>query len=139
MQSSVTRSRVAAYVHIRESIIANEYADEKWGRRLICLLIAIVWLGIMLFPTFAFVLMRNEQIEIGATRIFMLLEEDVAGIGVQTSRPARTEDDVSCQRGSIFYIVWQGETDGQMRLIAPVTMAVTAYAMGVGVDLLTRP
>ncbi len=86
---------------------------KKWGRRLIYLLIAIVWLGIMLFPTFAFVLMRNEQIEIGATRIFMLLEEDVAGIGVQTSRPARTEDDVSCQRGSIFYIVWQGEADGQ--------------------------
>jgi hypothetical protein len=86
---------------------------NKWLRRLIYLLITIVWLAIMFFPTFAFVLMQNGQIEIGATRVFLLNDVDTPGIGLQTNRHAKTEDGVMCERGSIIYLIWSGNDANQ--------------------------
>jgi hypothetical protein len=82
---------------------------NKWLKRLLYLLFTLFWLVVMLFPTFAFILMQNEQIEIGATRIFLLNTEDASGVGFQTQRPANTDDDVQCERGNIRYLMWQSD------------------------------
>lgn len=81
---------------------------NKWLRRVLYLVFIAFWLAVMFFPTFAFVLIINDQIEIGGTRVFLLNTEDASGIGIQRASEARTEDDVACQRGSIFYLMWRG-------------------------------
>ena len=82
---------------------------NKWLKRFLYLLFTLFWLAVMLFPTFAFILMQNEQIEVGSTRIFLLNTEDASGIGFQTQRAAKTEDNVQCERGSITYLMWQND------------------------------
>jgi hypothetical protein len=72
---------------------------SRSGRRLLIMLALIVWLLIMLTPTFAALLARNGQLTIGDlagphTRLFLLQAPDAEGLGLERTQrvrpPART-------------------------------------------------
>ena len=80
---------------------------RKWLRRLTYLLILIVWAAIMALPLGAFALATNGQFTLGSTRVFMIQEQDQAGIGFQTTREVNHE--AQCIRTAIRYVMWEGE------------------------------
>lgn len=70
----------------------------------------------MCFPTFAFTLSRQQQIQIGGyesshLRIFLVIEEETDGIGFELTRPLITKSD--CLKTSITYFFWEGGESGQ--------------------------
>ena len=88
---------------------------KRWLRRFGYLLIIIIWLMIMCFPTFAFTLAMREQIQVGSNprthlRIFLVLEEDADGIGVEWARPLLGND---CTQTSVIYLLWEGNGSDQ--------------------------
>jgi hypothetical protein len=92
-----------------------------WLRRLLMLLAVLVWLAIMLIPALAFILARNEQIQIGRGdgrhwRVFLLHDADSEGLGLERSRPVAPPGDapsgVSCLRTTVDYWLWVGEIPG---------------------------
>lgn len=87
---------------------------KKWLRRLGYALILVIWLAVMLFPTFAFVLANRGQIQIGSSsqnhvRFFMVQEEMADGVGVEWARPILTNN--NCSRTNIVYFLWEGDKD----------------------------
>jgi hypothetical protein len=84
---------------------------RRWLRRFGYLLFIIIWLMVMCFPTFAFVLAGNGQIELGSNprnhlRFFMVQEEEASGIGVEWARPLLGKP--ACAKTSVVYLLWEG-------------------------------
>ncbi len=89
---------------------------KKWLRRFGMILFLIVWLMIMCFPTFAFTLSRQQQIQLGNIdgshlRIFLLIEGESDGIGFELSRPFLNKS--GCLKTSLAYFFWEGGQSGQ--------------------------
>ncbi len=87
---------------------------NHWLRRLIYLLIIIVWLIIMSFPIFALVLASNQQIQLGSDpnrhlRVFLVDVDEASGIGIEWARNARSNN--TCTKTSVNYILWEGEAE----------------------------
>ena len=85
---------------------------KRWLRRFGYLVIVIVWLMIMCFPTFAFSLAMNEQLQLGSMegnhlRFFMVNEEAGDGVGVELTRPMLFSD---CRKTSVTYRRWEGSS-----------------------------
>lgn len=89
---------------------------SRWLKRLLYLLIIVVWLLLMIFPTFAFMLANNGRIELGSNprnqlRFFLVQEEDADGIGMEWSRPSWGQ--AQCAQTSLAYLFWEGGESGQ--------------------------
>lgn len=89
---------------------------KRWLRRFGYLFFVIFWLMIMCFPTFAFTLAMREQIQVGNIdsshlRVFMVVEEDTNGIGIELTRPLLSQ--ASCQKTSVGYLLWEGGKNNQ--------------------------
>lgn len=89
---------------------------KAWLKRLGCFFVVILWLVGMLFPSFAFVLAAEGQIELGNqtgwyARFFLVREDDGEGIGVETTRPFRGQD--QCVKNNITYFMWEGNASEQ--------------------------
>ncbi|RMG97165.1 MAG: hypothetical protein D6706_09025 [Chloroflexi bacterium] len=84
---------------------------RTWLRRLLYLLIVVVWLLVMSFPFVAFKLATDGQLLIGNNgrhvRLFLIQERTANGVGVEWTRPFSR--DRSCTRTSITYLLWEGE------------------------------
>lgn len=85
---------------------------KRWLRRFGYVLFVIIWLMVMCFPTFAFALARNGQIEVGSNprshlRFFLVQEENADGIGVEWTRPLPGQP--SCAKTSITYLLWDND------------------------------
>ena len=85
---------------------------KRWLRRLSYLIIVIVWLLVMAFPIFAFTLAGRGEMTFGDTagshvRLFLLREADVEGVGVEWTRPLRSQP--TCTHTSVTYFLWQGQ------------------------------
>ncbi len=80
---------------------------NKWAKRLLYLIITLVWLAIMLFPVFAIRLATRGQLQAGNTTIFMVQERQEAGIGFQTTREVNSE--ATCTLTTVRYVLWDGE------------------------------
>ena len=78
-------------------------------RRIIYLIVFLVWLVVMAFPFVTFKLATEDEFTIGNTRIFLITERRQAGVGFHTEKPA--SNDPVCQRTSIRYVMWKGEAD----------------------------
>jgi hypothetical protein len=93
---------------------------RKWLRWFGYVLFVIIWLMVMCFPTFAFVLATNGQIEVGGNprnhlRFFMVTEEEASGIGVEWTRPLGSPlpGQPSCAKTSVSYFLWEGGGQNQ--------------------------
>ena len=89
---------------------------KQWVKRLGCFFVIILWIVAMLFPTFAFVLAAQGQIQLGDgershVRFFMVREVDGEGIGVELKRPS--PDHNQCFQNSITYLLWEGTAASQ--------------------------
>jgi hypothetical protein len=91
---------------------------NRWIRRLLMLLVVLVWLGIILLPTVAFVLARNNQIQLGDTggphwRLFLLQEAQTEGLGLERAQtvtpPPDAPETAQCLRTTVSYWFWTGE------------------------------
>lgn len=87
---------------------------KKWLRRFTYLLIIIVWLFFMSLPALAFFVSMNGQVQIGNDtrnhlRIFLLEDAEEEGVGIEWTRPIRSNH--SCSRTNITYLLWEGETE----------------------------
>lgn len=81
-------------------------------------LVLFVWLAILLLPAFAFILARNQQIQIGDSgaahwRLFLLQEARTEGLGLERARnvtpPPDAPETVRCLRTTVSYWLWTGE------------------------------
>ena len=88
---------------------------KRWLKWLGYLIALIFWLSIMAFPTFAFFLATQGELQLGSNprshvRFFMVQAEDSDGIGIEWVRKTgQTED---CTQTSINYILWEGKSEG---------------------------
>ena len=83
---------------------------NRWLRRVGYGTLLIIWLVVMAFPTLAFLLAIRGQVQVGDDgrshlRLFMINEDDGAGIGVEWSRQAGD----NCRLTSVNYLLWEGE------------------------------
>ncbi len=69
-------------------------------------LILLVWLVVMALPVVAIHLSRQEELTLGNTRLFLVISDKADGLGLQSSRPVRTQP--QCQRVSVRYFFWDG-------------------------------
>ena len=93
---------------------------KHWLRRLLYLLIGLVWLLVMAFPIFAVVLASRGEIQLGAdpannSRVFLVQEAEAEGIGIQTVR--QQAGDGGCSEISVTYLLWAGEGRKQPHLL----------------------
>jgi len=84
---------------------------NPWLRRILYLLVIIVWLLIISLPFFSFALAARSQIQVGSTegdhvRIFLIQEKDAEGIGLEITRS--TDYEPNCIQTSVRYFMWKG-------------------------------
>ncbi len=84
---------------------------NRWLKRLGYGVMALFWLTVMIFPTFAFFLATQGEIQLGKeprnhVRFFMVQEETSSGVGVEWVRNVRQT--VNCSRTTIRYLLWEG-------------------------------
>lgn len=89
---------------------------NPWLKRLGYVLVVIVWLVVMVFPTFAFFLATQGEVQLGSearnhVRFFMIQEETSGGVGVEWVRDAGQPGD--CSRTTIRYFLWEGSSAGE--------------------------
>ncbi|HRQ38655.1 MAG TPA: hypothetical protein PLD25_12175 [Chloroflexota bacterium] len=106
---------------------------KRWLRRFGYMLIVIIWLMVMCFPTFAFMLAMNGQIEVGSNprnhlRFFMVQEENADGIGVEWKRPLPGQP--ACARASVTYLLWESDGQNQNTSFCQCIDPVTGMASG---------
>lgn len=90
---------------------------NAWPRRLLMIVILLVWLAVMLFPTLAVVLARNGQIQLGDSdsrhwRLFLLQEPDFEGLGLESAQPVDpplSAPAAACLKTTVSYWLWAGE------------------------------
>ncbi len=81
-------------------------------RRIGYTLLFIFWLSVMVFPTFAFLLATQDELQLGSSprshiRFFMVREDESGGVGVEWARKARQTE--NCTQTSINYFLWEGK------------------------------
>lgn len=93
---------------------------KPWVRRLLMFLFVAIWLVVILLPTFAFMLARNGQFQIGDPddrhwRLFLLQEADVEGLGLERAgyvdAPPDAPDTARCLQTTVEYWFWTGQGD----------------------------
>jgi hypothetical protein len=85
---------------------------NRWLRRLVYLLVFLVWLLLITSPFLAFMLAARGQIQVGEgprryVRLFLVQEEEIQGVGLEWVRPAGGQ--ATCSDGSLTYFTWEGE------------------------------
>jgi hypothetical protein len=107
----------SAYCVVVRQLRTTQYAlfftMNRWVRRLIYTLIALVWLFLMLLPAFSFLLAARGELTLGSNphsqvRFFLLSNADAEGVGIEWTRPLRTTGE-TCTRTSVRYLLWAGE------------------------------
>lgn len=88
---------------------------KRLPRRLLYLIIILVWLLIMSFPVVALMLATQQQIELGNDvhnhiRIFLVQGSDAQGVGFEWARPISTNSQ-SCATTSVTYFLWEGTAE----------------------------
>jgi hypothetical protein len=86
---------------------------KRWLRRLLYLILFIIWLLFMAFPFVAFRLATNGQVQIGDEshlRLFLVQETDANGLGVEWRRQLFQPD--NCLRTSVGFLMWEGDSEG---------------------------
>jgi hypothetical protein len=84
---------------------------KRWARRVVYVLLALVWLLVMAFPVVAVVVATQGEIQLGEERagrhlrLFLVQERDHQGLGLDWSTPAEH----MCRQGRIIYLMWQGQ------------------------------
>jgi hypothetical protein len=93
---------------------------KRWVCRLLILIFVLFWLGIMLVPTFAFMLARNGQLQIGESndrhwRLFLLQDAQAEGVALERARtvalPENAPEAVRCLETTVNYWLWSGDGD----------------------------
>lgn len=85
-----------------------------WLKRLLYLVLFVLWLLVMSFPISAAILAINGQIEVGSqqsahhVRVFLVQERNQEGIGLEWTRQASVAE---CRQGSITYAMWEGSAE----------------------------
>ena len=83
---------------------------KRWLRRVVYVVVVVVWLAVMSFPFLAFSLARKGELHLGEdVRLFLVQEKDAEGVGVERKRPLPSSS--SCFRTTITYIMWEGQND----------------------------
>ncbi|MGD8583935.1 MAG: hypothetical protein PVH65_02975 [Chloroflexota bacterium] len=82
-------------------------------RRLVYLIVIILFLVVMTLPIFAFVLAARGELMIGSDqgnylRLFMVNTDQAEGIGLQRVRQSAASE--GCQQGSVRYFLWEGQS-----------------------------
>ena len=88
-----------------------------WPRRILIVLLLLVFLAVMLFPTLAVVLAHNGQIQLGDSdgrhwRLFLLQEADFEGLGLERARPVDpplSAPAAACMQTTVSYWLWVGQ------------------------------
>ncbi len=83
---------------------------KRWVRRLVYLIILVIWLPVMVFPFVAFSLATNGELQIGDEshlRFFMVQGAEENGVGIQWKRSLFQPD--HCQRNTVVFLMWEGE------------------------------
>jgi hypothetical protein len=89
---------------------------NRWLKRVGTFVFLLIWLLVMGFPTFAFFLATNGEVQLGSEarshiRFFLVQEETSGGVGVEWIRDARQVE--NCTRTTIRYFLWEGSSVGQ--------------------------
>ena len=89
---------------------------NRWLKRVGTFVFLILWLVIMVFPTFAFFLATNGEVQLGSearshVRFFLVQEKTSSGVGVEWIRNAQQVD--NCAKTTIHYFLWEGNNAGQ--------------------------
>jgi hypothetical protein len=85
---------------------------RPWLRRLLYLLLGLLWLLVMSLPVFAVVLATQREIQVGSepernVRLFLIQEQDAEGVAVQWMGAPSAAD--GCAQGRVVYLMWEGE------------------------------
>lgn len=85
---------------------------KSWIRRIGYIVLVIFWLGVMVFPTFAFFLATQNELQLGSNprshiRFFMIQEESSGGLGIEWVRKGSQTD--NCTQTTINYFLWEGK------------------------------
>lgn len=86
---------------------------KRWLRRLLYLVVFMLWLLLMVFPFVAFTLATKGELRLGGEshlRIFLVQEAEANGVGFEWRRELFQPDD--CLRTSVGYLMWEGESEG---------------------------
>jgi hypothetical protein len=86
---------------------------KRWLRRLLYLVVFIVWLVVMALPFVAFTLATNEEMRLGDERylrLFLVQEAEANGVGIEWRRGLFQPAD--CLRTSVAFLLWEGESEG---------------------------
>ena len=99
---------------------------KRWLRRLLYLVVFIVWLLFMVFPFVAFRLATNGEMRLGDERylrLFLVQEAEANGVGIEWRRGLFQPGD--CLRTSVAFLMWQGDSEGvsYCQCFDPVTQA----------------
>ena len=91
---------------------------KRWLRRLLALLLLLIWFLVMLFPVIAVVLATQKQIAVGQedgrqVRLFLLQEPAQEGVGVEWTRPTSApQGEVGhCLQTNLVYLMWVGDAE----------------------------
>ncbi len=89
---------------------------NRWLKRTGTFIFLLLWLMVMIFPTFAFFLATNGQVQLGDearrhVRFFLVQEETSGGVGMEWVRGVWQAD--NCTRTTIHYFLWEGNNSGQ--------------------------
>lgn len=89
---------------------------RRWSKRIGYPILLLFWLMIMAFPTFAFFLATNGEVQFGDEagshlRFFLVQEEDSGGVGIEWVREALQVE--GCNRTTLRYFLWEGSSSGQ--------------------------
>ena len=83
---------------------------RRWLRRVVYLLIIVVWLVVMSLPVLAFSLAGQGELWLGdQVRLFLVQEPTAEGVGVEWTRPLRAQP--ACARTTVTYIMWAGQSE----------------------------
>ena len=90
---------------------------NRWPRRVLMLVIVLVWLAVVLLPTLAVVLAPHAQLPLGDSdgrhwRLFLLQEPEFEGLGLERARPVApplAAPSAACLATSVSYWLWAGE------------------------------
>jgi hypothetical protein len=99
---------------------------KRWFRRLLYLILVVVWLLFMAFPFAAFTLATNGEMLIGGERylrLFLVQEVEANGVGIEWRRGLFQPG--NCLRTSVAFLMWEGESEGlsYCQCFDPVTNA----------------
>jgi hypothetical protein len=119
---------------------------KRWVRRLLILIFLLFWLGIMLVPTFAFVLARNGQMQIGDSndrhwRLFLLQDARTEGLALERARiitlPENAPATARCLKTTVNYWLWSG--DGEDVVFCRCIDSLTGNTMPVSSPACPQP